>query len=498
MTDRELRDIETLLPYQQEWGRDGSKVKVWEKSRRIGASWGEAALSVLEASKGKREGGQSTYYLSYNKEMTRQFICDCADWAKALNKAAGELEEVIMNDEDKDITVFRISFSSGFQIWGLPSEPRVLRSKQGRVVIDEAAFVDDLPELLKAAFALLMWGGGVSILSTHNGDDNAFNELIKDIKNGKSKYSHHKTTIQDALDKGLYKRICLRKETEWSLEGEKKWLAELLDFYGDGASEELYCIPAKGGSRYLSRSLVESCMDSEIPVLTYECSDDFTFKSDRHRTKKTDKWIREELEGILRDEPDKPSYLGMDFARSGDLSEISIAREEDDRKLKSIVYLELRNVPFAQQLQILYYCIDNLPRFYSGSFDARGNGQMTAEYAAQKYGQSYIQMVMITRAFYMEYMPKYKARFEDNELIIPGNQNILDDHRTVAIDKGVPVIVERTSDMNDKKKKRHGDSVVSGVLMVHAYENDEGDYSEYEYEAVGNSNRWRNEEDDAW
>lgn len=248
----------------------------------------------------------------------------------------------------------------------------------------------------------------------------------------------------------------------------------------------------------MSRTLVESCMDSDIPVLTYECSDEFTFKSERHREKKTDKWIKQDLEAILREAPDKPSYVGMDFARSGDLSDIALGFEVDERKLRSIVYIELRNVPFAQQLQILYYCIDHLSRFYSCSLDARGNGQMIAEYTAQKYGPAYVQQVMISRPFYMEYMPKYKARLEDNELVLPGDQNILDDHRTVALDKGVPVVVERTSDVNNRKNKRHGDSVIAGVLLVHAYENDENDYSPYEYEAVGNGNRWRNGEDEEW
>lgn len=498
MTDQEILETEILLPYQQKWGRDESQVKVWEKSRRIGASYAEACVSVLEAAKDKKQGGQSTYYLSYNKEMTRQFISDCAMWAKLLNKACGQMEEEILTDEDKDITVFRITFASGFQIWGLPSEPRSLRSKQGRVVIDEAGFVESLKELLKAAFALLMWGGSVSVLSTHNGEENDFNEMIKDIRDGKLDYSLHRTTIQDALDQGLFKRICLRTGRQWTAKKEKEWLEKLLADYGDGAAEELYCIPTRGGDRYISRTLVESCMDDEIPVLKYECTDEFTFKSERHRKKKTEKWIKEDLESIIQNAPAKPTYFGMDFARSGDLSIIAFGNEEDDRLLKSLVYIEMRNVPFQQQLQILYFCLDNLPRFYSGSIDARGNGQMIAEYTAQRYGEAYIQMVMISRPFYMEYMPKYKARLEDNEMTLPEDPNIVDDHRVVVLNKGVPVIAERTSDIGDKSKKRHGDSVIGGVLMVHAYENDENDYSPYEYEAVGNGNRWRNDEDDDW
>ncbi len=54
--------------------------------------------------------------------------------------------------DDADINQFRITCSSGKHIIALSSNPRVLRSKgkSGDVVIlDEAAFCDDLEELLK-------------------------------------------------------------------------------------------------------------------------------------------------------------------------------------------------------------------------------------------------------------------------------------------------------------------------------------------------------------
>ena len=145
---KQVADI--LLSYQRRWVGDKSRVRVWEKSRRIGASWCEAFMSVMEAAKSREAGGQDTFYLSYNKEMTQTFIRDCAYWAKAFNLLADEADEVVLRDEDRDITVYRIRFASGFNIWGLPSEPRSLRSKQGRVIIDEAAFVDDLPEIGRA------------------------------------------------------------------------------------------------------------------------------------------------------------------------------------------------------------------------------------------------------------------------------------------------------------------------------------------------------------
>src|SRR5436190_11707027 len=36
-----------LLPYQQKWVNDPAEVKVWRKSRRIGASWCDASDSAL-------------------------------------------------------------------------------------------------------------------------------------------------------------------------------------------------------------------------------------------------------------------------------------------------------------------------------------------------------------------------------------------------------------------------------------------------------------------
>ncbi|MDR0382625.1 MAG: hypothetical protein LBH50_01405 [Spirochaetaceae bacterium] len=192
-----------LLPYQKTWIADESKVKVWEKSRRIGASYAEALASVLEAAKTKEAGGQSSYCLSYSKEMTQQFARDRAFRTKRASAAARELEEAAINGEDKGIAVYRIRFASGYEIWRLPSVARSLRSKRGRAITGEAAFVGDLDELLKAATALLTRGGRVRVLSTRDGDDSPFNGLIKEIRDGKKDYSPRRATFDDALNQGL-------------------------------------------------------------------------------------------------------------------------------------------------------------------------------------------------------------------------------------------------------------------------------------------------------
>lgn len=494
MIIEEARKSDILLAYQIAWLKDNSPLKIWEKSRRIGASYVEALNCVLIAMMSKSAGGMNCYYLSYSKEMTQQFINDCAFWAHILGIACSDMEEVVVSDEDKDIMVYRIRFDSGFEIWGLPSVPRSLRSKQGHVVIDEAAFVDDLAELLKAAMALLMWGGSVSILSTHNGDDNPFNILIQQIHSGDKDYSLHHTTITDALSDGLYKRICEVKDKEWTEEKEKQWLAQLEKDYGDAAEEELYCIPTRSGERYFPAALVASCAVKDKPVFRFGADDSFTFEKKERREKECRKWFRE-VRPILQ-ATDLSVCFGEDFARSGDLTVLHFDTELADGSTDTLCEIELRNVPFEQQKQFINLCFDTLKNFDGAAFDSRGNGQMIAEWAAQEYPGCIFQ-VMLTRSWYAENFPHLKAAFEDGKSNIPDDSFIKDDYRVVGLVQGIPLITERTG---GGKSKRHGDSCVAKTMAHFAHRELEGaGYQEMTYEAVETPNRFRyRKEDDEW
>lgn len=146
-----------------------------------------AAYAVLRAGRQKTAGGMDVMYISYSREMTREFVDACAMWARAFDSAAAAVEETLFDqgDGDKAVNAFRIKFASGFEIMALSSAPRGLRGKQGVVIIDEAAFVDQLQaELLKAALAFLMWGGQVVVCWTHDGAENPFNQAIQDVFRG--------------------------------------------------------------------------------------------------------------------------------------------------------------------------------------------------------------------------------------------------------------------------------------------------------------------------
>ena len=180
----DLSQVEILLPYQKAWIKDGSPLKIWEKGRRTGASWTEALNSVFQTQGNK---GQNTYYLCYNKDITRKFIADCKFWAEIINLAAEEYEEEIIDESDRPYTAYRIKFLNGREIMGLPGVGYAVRGNQGRIVLDEAAFAKEFEEIKKAALAMLIWGGSFAVISTHNGDGSGFNALLKDIRGGKEK-----------------------------------------------------------------------------------------------------------------------------------------------------------------------------------------------------------------------------------------------------------------------------------------------------------------------
>ncbi len=480
-----------LLPYQARWAADQSPVKVMEKSRRVGISWAEAAEDTLWASEKGQGEKRNVWYVGYNKDMAQEFIGDCANWARAYNLAASEMEEYDEIDreeiegviQEKKIRSFRITLQSGWTITALSSRPTNLRGKQGRVILDEAAFHDDLAGLIKAAMALLIWGGTVRIISTHFGDSNAFNELVQDIRKGKRNYSLHRVDFDEALKDGLYKRICEVLHREWSPEAEATWRQDVIDSYGEDADEELFCIPSQGTGTWLTRALIEQCMSGEIPVVRYEQTRAFAELPDSVRAAEVADWCEDHLLSLLDGlDARRASYFGEDFGRTGDLTVITPLIEQQNASFRAPFVVELRNVPFKQQEQILFYVVDRLPRFRYGALDARGNGQYLAEVAMQRYGTSRIAEVMLTEPWYRDNMPRYKAAFEDKTIVLPKDADIIEDHRAVKVIRGVARLPELKTKGRDNKQ-RHGDAAISGALAWFAAKEMKG--AQIEFESTG-------------
>lgn len=476
-----------LLPYQQRLLATTAvnRVTLFEKSRRIGATWGIGAQAVLTSGAARTEGGMDTFYIGYNLDMAREFVDVCGMWARNLNLGAGEVGEFLFTEQDekgveRSIQAFRITFASGFEIVALASRPRSLRGRQGFVIIDEAAFHDDLNALLKAALALLIWGGRILIISTHDGNENPFNLLIEECRAGKKPFAVLRTTFDEAVEEGVYRRVCLKLRQPWSAEAEAAWKAEIRAFYGDGAGEELDVIPREGGGKYLPLHLIEARASRDIPVLRWACDQKFVHLPEHQRTAAALAWCEEVVRPHLeRLNPLLRSAFGLDFARVGDLSVLWPVQVMPNLVRATPFTIELRNVPFDQQREILFYVGDRLPRLSAGALDSTGNGAYLAEKAIQRWGAHRIEGIHLTEGWYRENMPRVKAAFEDAGFTIPADEGVVGDWRSLEVIRGVARVPEKrsTAKGEDKDKaggQRHGDAAIAGSLCIYAAGRDTG------------------------
>lgn len=458
-----------LLPYQVRWHQDDSIVRLCEKGRRIGFTWGAwAAEASLDAA--LADGGMDQFYMGYNQGMAAEFIGDCAHFARWYGHACSDIDvgfqEVIIDDEKKDIVTYKIKFASGHKIEALSAMPHNWRGRQGHARIDEAGHHQKLEEVINGALAYRIWGGRVSIGGTHKTEDNPFNDLVKRVRTGKLPWSLHRVTFSDAIREGLYKRICLVTKKQWSPEAEKEFVASARADYTstEHADEELECIPRRGSGAYFSRLLLEKCVAMDARVVSY--SKPAIFVTDPERLEITRQWIEDMLAPMVRAIPTIfRTVLGQDFGRSGDLSVIVIGQKFPlGLGWWTPLRLELRNIPFDCQKLIVTWLLQNLPLFHHAKFDARGNGQSHAEAALQLLGPQRVECVMATPKWYDDNFPKYHQAYEDGEISTFGDEDWIADHRNVVLINGSP----RVSDARTKGSDgydRHGDAAIAGVLM---------------------------------
>ena len=465
--------LEIFLPYQKEWLEDKSPLKIIEKNRRCGISWTDASDAVLDAA--PAHGWSNTYYMSFNKDNCRQYIEDAGEWAKKLGYAVSEIEEKeepLLDDPDKNITTYRITFSSGAEIMGLPGVSRSLRSKQGNVVIDEAAFFDDLESVLQAAKALVIWGGRIRIISTHNGDDNPFNILIKDIRSGKeTEWSLHRITFRESIEQGLFKRICLTQGKVWTEEAEKEFVERIYRIYSNNPDEELDVIPRASGGRYFNRGLLDLCSSSsEVPIARLECSDDFLHKSDGKKQREIERFFNLEVRTVLGT-LEGQVFFGADIGRSGDLSLFWFSEEVSKTSLACRLIVEVKNCPFGCQEQLSNLITDFLKEggtFGGACYDKRGIGMQLAESLELRHPGAVVG-VMETNAWYAEYIPATKSLMEDLDFSIPNDDVIKADFGIVTLKNGIPLIPAVKLADRDMKGKRHGDAAAAAFLAVCAW-----------------------------
>ncbi|MCH8029067.1 MAG: hypothetical protein IH874_03950 [Candidatus Dadabacteria bacterium] len=378
-----------FLPYQRRWLGDSAPVKLWEKARRIGATYTQAYEDVMDCVLGRVP---AVWYTSSDETAAKEYMLYCWEWARLLN---------ILNSNpvigDKGAAVHSIEFGNGARIGALSSNPKQFRSKGGKVILDEFAHHERAEELWEAARPCVTWGYPLRILSTHNGENSMFYRFLEAVTKAQLNWSRHRTDIHDAVGEGLLDKIRRRRTTA----GERReWLEELrADCVDESTWQQEYCCqPVDESVVFISYELIRSV---EMPSL---------YKS---------------IEGLHK----KDLFLGMDVGRKKDLSVIWLIERQGERCCTRAVRV-MERMPFAEQRAILYEYLSH-PSLRRACIDASGLGMQLAEEAKKLYGEYKVEAVNFTAPLKESLAYGLKKRFEQRTVFIPEDVKIREDLHSV-------------------------------------------------------------------
>lgn len=473
-----------LMKHQREVAAIDAAIVAVPKGRRTGITFGVMLDKTLVAAARKSAGGNNVYYIGDTKEKGLEAIGYCAKFARIIAQAQGQgvsgVEEFLFEDQAENgrtrhITAYRIRFASGFQVCALSSRPANIRGLQGHVVIDEAAFHPDVQGVLDAATALLIWGGKITVISSHNGKGNPFAQFCRDIEAGRygSDAVVVTVTFDDAVANGLYERVCMMEGKQPTPEGKRAWYSKIRNGYGARKAamrEELDAIPRDGNGVCIPGVWIDAAMHRDGPVLRLVLDDDFVRRSPLDRESYAQDWIERYLQPALGlCDPAMRHVFGMDFARHRNFSTIAPMGITMALRRQMPFGVEMHKVPTRQQQQILWALIRGLPLWSGGAMDAGGNGETLAEDTADEFGHDSIAQIKLSQSWYGLWMPKLVQRFEDGTLDLVKDDNWQQDIRSVESVNGVPMVVKANRrDVKDPELWRHGDGVIALALAEYA------------------------------
>jgi phage FluMu gp28-like protein len=388
-----------FMPFQRDWIKDESRLKIVEKSRQIGFSYADSYDSVRKVA--PQDARLDVWVSSRDEVQAKQYLLYCKRWAKVLKYAAEDLGEVLI-DSDKNLTAYVLRFANGRTVNCVSANPDALAGKTGHVKIDEFALrkMDFQREAFAIGKPATQWGGQFVIISTHRGVGSLFNQIITDIKerNNPMGWSLHSVPIQKAVEQGIVEKINAASggnETRQAFLDrirrecidEEQWL------------QEYCCIPADESSAFITYEMITACEDDTAPK-------DFA-------------WLKQ---------CPNPLYIGFDVARSTHLSVIDV-----EEKVGDVFWerrrIEMRGKTFAEQEDTLNQLLA-LPQVKRCCIDATGLGMQLAERMTQRHG-SRVEAVRFTGTVKEELAFPLRAAHEDRTLRYAKDEKLRADLRGI-------------------------------------------------------------------
>jgi len=195
------------LPTQERWIRSKARFKLMAKTRRYGGSYANNYTMVEKT--GRKGNIFDAWIGSRDLLAARLSVNDCKFFTRDVLKIAAKDAQEVFIDDDRKMKAFEIELGNGRFVRGLSSSPDAFAGKQGWMSLDEFALHKEPRQLYGIVQPALTRGGSLSIISTHRGTANFFNELVKEIKekDNPKRFDYFEINIEEAVKEGLWIKI---------------------------------------------------------------------------------------------------------------------------------------------------------------------------------------------------------------------------------------------------------------------------------------------------
>ena len=421
-----MEPVLKLYGYQRRWLLDRSRFKVAMFARQSGKThvvtqeivddcidaevagrptkWVILSRDERQAKEAMREGVHK-HLKAFGLAAQAFRILEDVEWSEA--ESGGPLARRVKAQE--------VEFQGGSRIIALPATPETARGFSANVFLDEFAFHQDSRRIWRAVFPIVNRGWRLRVVSTPNGKDNKFYELITAPN---PRWSRHVCDIHQAIAEGLpydadELREALGDEDAWRQEYLLEWLDER--------------------SNWLSYDLINSVEDEQAgrPELATQG-------------------------GIF--------FIGNDIARRSHLWVSWVVEKIGDVCWTREIRV-LKGASFAEQDAVLDELIARY-RPLRVCMDRTGIGEKPVEDAQRRHGALRVEGVTFTPAAKQRMADLVKRAFEDRAIRIPQGDNAL--RRDLHKLKCVPSITGTPRFVADADGDGHADRFWALALALSA------------------------------
>lgn len=416
-----------LYSYQTAVLEDASRLIGWVKSRQIGGSFTLMLKAVLHA----LATGEDWNTMSRSQRQAEKLLAKAAMHLRAINAYTTNVLKGAPIVRKKDIGAQRIRLRNGATLEALPCDPDTTTGDTCNWLIDEFALFPNSGEVFGVIKPSIMHGKRMMIVSSPRGRRNKFYEMYERFTRGKSGWSFHKTTIEQAIDDGFPPSD--ENGNPLSLKEFKK--QEVGDMGQDLWLQEYMCVFSDVLIAFLPYDLVTRCAVDDMKM-----------------SMTTDSLVS----------LDRDLYVGIDIGRRRDLTVIwVVSRSGDVYKTEAVHVLD--RIPFHEQHRVITTVLDS-KKVVSCVIDCSGNGMQLAESLSRDYPGT-VHQFSFTNASKAEISGRVKACMECDDFIIPNTDDIVDDfasiERTVTEAGNIVIGAPRGPG-------GHGDRFWAAAMALHA------------------------------